>query len=141
MGAQRNAVSADRAQPEIAQLKKGRLQDKIKTLKAQMQGLKALEARMLASPDNQLSLTDPDARSMKNRDGGVVGFNVQSAVDAKHHLIVAHEATNQGVDRDLRWTMAEQAREATDVEDLTVVADRDRSSRKSLVSKRAGDGF
>ena len=55
---------------------------------------------MNASPDQQVSLTDPDARSMKNREGGIVGYNVQTAVDAEHHLIVAHEVVTDGVDRD-----------------------------------------
>jgi hypothetical protein len=69
--------TADRAEPEIAELKKKRLQDKIAALKQQMEQLKQLEVQMLASPDQQLSLTDPDARSMKSRDGGIVGYNVQ----------------------------------------------------------------
>ncbi len=116
--------TADRAEPEAAELKKGRLQEKIASLKEQMQRLKTLEAQMLASPDQQLSLTDPDARSMKSRDGGIVGYNVQTAVDAKNHLIVAHEVITEGVDRDQLARMAEQAREATDIEALTVVADR-----------------
>ena len=71
-----------------------------------------------------MSLTDPDARSMKNRDGGVVGYNVQAAVDAQHHLIVAHEVVTDGIDRDQLAPMAEQAREATGMDELTVVADR-----------------
>jgi len=104
--------SADRNEPEVAQLKKARLQDKIEALKQQMQQLKEFEAQMLASPDQQLSLTDPDARSMKCRDGGIVGYNVQTAVDAQHHLIVAHDVVTEGVDRDLLSTMAEQARTA-----------------------------
>ena len=116
--------TADRADPEVADLKKGRLQDKIAALKEQMQRLKALEARMLASPDQQLSLTDPDARSMKSRDGGIVGYNVQTAVEAKHHLIVAHEVITEGVDRDQLAPMAEQARAAMGIAELTVVADR-----------------
>jgi transposase len=116
--------TADRAEPEVAQLKKGRLQDKISALRQQMQKLKALEGQMLASPDQQLSLTDPDARSMKSRESGIVGYNVQTAVDTKHHLIVAHEVVTQGVDRDQLAHMAEQAREATGKEQLTVVADR-----------------
>jgi len=116
--------TADRAEPEVAELKKGRLQDKIAALKEQMMQLKTLEAQMLASPDQQLSLTDPDARSMKNRDGGIVGYNVQTAVDTKHHLIVAHEVINAGIDREQLTPMAEQAREATGSEALTVVADR-----------------
>ena len=116
--------TADRAEPEIAELKKGRLQDKIAALKQQMEQLKQLEVQMLASPDQQLSLTDADARSMKSRDGGIVGYNVQIAVDAQHHLIVAHEVITDGVDRDQLAPMAEQAREATGIKDLTVVADR-----------------
>jgi transposase len=116
--------TADRAEPEVAQMKKERLQDKIEALKQQMRQLKELQAQMLASADQQLSLTDPDARSMKSRDGGIVGYNVQTAVDAQHHLIVAHEVINEGIDRDQLSRVAEQAREATGVQDLTVVADR-----------------
>src|SRR4030095_6204095 len=116
--------TADRAEPEVAELKKGRLQDKIAALQEQMQRLKMLEAQMLASPDQQLSLTDPDARSMKSRDGGIVGYNVQTAVDAKHHLIVAHEVVTAGIDREQLTPMAEQARAATGIDALTVGADR-----------------
>ena len=116
--------TADRAEPEMAELKKGHLQDKIAALKEQMQRLKVLEAQMLERPDQQLSLTDPDARSMKSRDGGIVGYNVQTAVDAKHHLIVAHEVVTAGIDRDQLTPMAERAREATGIDEPTVVADR-----------------
>jgi transposase len=116
--------TADRAEPEVAALKKGRLQDKIEALKQQMERLRAIETQMNASPDKQVSLTDPDARSMKNREGGIVGYNVQTAVDAEHHLIVAHEVINEGVDRDQLSTMAEKAKAALGAEELTVVADR-----------------
>jgi transposase len=116
--------TADRAEPEVAALKKGRLQEKIEALKQQMERLKAIEAQLNASPDKQVSLTDPDARSMKNREGGIVGYNVQTAVDAEHHLIVAHEVINEGVDRDQLSTMAERAKEAIGTDGLTVVADR-----------------
>lgn len=116
--------TADRAEPEVAALKKGQLQDKIAALKQQMQQLKVIESQMHASAELQVSLTDPDARSMKNRDGGIVGYNVQAAVDAQHHLIVAHEVITEGVDRDQLAPMAQRAREATGIEALTVVADR-----------------
>ncbi|MGH8610752.1 MAG: IS1182 family transposase [Gammaproteobacteria bacterium] len=118
--------SADREEPEIAEPKTTRLKDKIETLRQQMQKLKELEVRMLETPDQQLSLTDPDARSMatSGRGTGMVGYNVQTAVDAKHHLIVAHEVTNVGHDRDQLSSMAKQARTAMGSEDLTVVADR-----------------
>jgi len=116
--------TADRAEPEVAELKKERLQEKIVALKQQMQRLQQFDVELRASPDQQLSLTDPDARSMKSRDGSIVGYNVQAAVDAKHHLIVAHEVVNDGVDRDQLAPMSERAREATGVETLTAVADR-----------------
>jgi transposase len=116
--------TADRQEPEIAQAKAGRLNEKIAALKTQMQQLREIETRLAQSPDGQLSLTDPDARSMKTRGTGVVGYNVQTAVDARHHLIVAHEVTNAGIDRNLLSGMAKQAREAIGGDDLTVIADR-----------------
>jgi transposase len=116
--------TADRQEPTIAKAKTERLQDKIAALKEQMQILKQVEVRLNATPDKQVSLTDPDARSMKTRGTGVVGYNVQVAVDAKHHLIVAHEVTNNGIDRDQLTSMAKLARKEMGVEKLTAVADR-----------------
>ena len=116
--------SADREESSIAELKTARLEDKIAALKKEMSHLKELEMQMLAAPDKQLSLTDPDARSMKTRGTGIVGYNVQTAVDTKHHLIVTHEVTNKGSDRSQLFNMAKQARTAIDAQNLTVVADR-----------------
>jgi transposase len=126
--------TADRSEPEMAELKKGHLRDKIAALKEQMQRLKAIEAQMRASPDQQVSLTDPDARSMKSRDGGIVGYNVQTAVDAKNHLIIAHEVTNEGVDRGLLAAMASEARAALGSEELTVIADRGYFNGKEILA-------
>ena len=116
--------TADRQEPAVAQLRTERLQDKITALKAQMTALKAIEVQLEATPDKQISLTDPDARSMKTRGTGIVGYNVQTAVEAKHHLIVAHEVTNIGIDRDQLSLMAKLARAAMGVEELTAIADR-----------------
>ena len=116
--------SADRSEPELAQLKKGRLQEKIAALKRQMQELKAVEAQLREHPDEQVSLTDPDARSMKTRGTGMVGYNAQTAVDANTHMIVAHEVVNEGIDRDQLTPMTEKAQQATGIKDLTVLADR-----------------
>jgi transposase len=118
--------TADRTQSEVAEPKAVRLKDKIEKLKEQMQGLKEMEQRLRDAPDGQVSLTDPAARSMatSGRGTGVVGYNVQTEVDDKHHLIVAHEVTNVSNDRTQLASMAQQAREATGIENLTVVADR-----------------
>jgi transposase len=116
--------TADRQEPSVAQVKAERLQDKIAALKEQMKQLKEIGVQLDQAPDKQISLADPDARSMKTRGTGIVGYNVQTAVDAKHHLIVAHEVTNIGIDRDQLSSMSKQARTAMGVRDLTVIADR-----------------
>lgn len=116
--------TADRQEPTIAQAKTERLQDKIAALKEQMKVLKDIEVQLNQTPGKQISLTDPDARSMKTRGTGIVGYNVQTAVDTKHHLIVAHEVTNVGIDRDQLTSMAKQARTAMGIQDLTAIADR-----------------
>jgi len=112
----------DRAEPAPDDAKT--LQDKVAKLREEMARLKKLEVRMLEAPDQQLSLTDPDARSMNSRGSGVVGYNVQSAVDAKHHLIVAHEVSKVGSDRQQLSTMAKQAKAILGTKKLTVVADK-----------------
>jgi transposase len=79
-----------------------------------------------AAPDGQISLTDPNARSMatSGKGTGVVGYNVQIAVEAKHHLIVAHEVTNLGHDRGQLSPRAIQAKEALGRGAITTIADR-----------------
>ena len=106
--------TADRQEGEIAEGKSVRLKEKIVALREQMQAFQGLEKELLATADQQISLTDPDARSMatRGRGSGIVGYNVQTAVDAKHHLIVAHEVTNVGNDRTQLSKMAEQAKTA-----------------------------
>jgi len=119
--------TADRQEPsEALAMKVTRLQEKIAKLREEMKRLEAIEARRQVSPDGQISLTDPDARSMatSGRGSGVVGYNVQAAVETGHHLIVAHEVTNVGNDRGQLSGMSEKAREALGAEDLDVVADR-----------------
>ena len=119
--------SADRQEPSRARtMTTERLNSKIETLKDEMQRLQKLEAQMLATPGQQISLTDPDARSMatSGRGSGMVAYNVQSAVDTTHHLIVAHEVTNSGSDRSQLSTMAKQAKTALKTDKLDVVADR-----------------
>ena len=100
------------------------LEDQVAALREEMARLKKLEVRMLKAPDKQLSLTDPDARSMHSRGSGMVGYNVQSAVDSQHHLIIAHEVTNIGSDRNQLARMAKQAKAVMGHETLDVVADR-----------------
>ena len=119
--------TADLQEPsEALAAKTAHLKEKLAKLESEMQRLAAMEKQMLASPDQQISLTDPDSRSMatSGRGSGVVGYNVQVAVDTKNHLIVTHEVTNVGSDRAQLANMGRQAREALGVDKLEAVADR-----------------
>ena len=134
--------SADRQEASLArETKIERLTDKIAKLKQEMQRLKALEVEMLASPDQQLSLTDPDARSMatSGRGSGIVGYNVQIAVDTKHHLIPTHEVVNEGTDRAQLSPMSKKTKEDLGTETLDAVADRGYfDSQQILACSQAG---
>ncbi len=134
--------TADRHEPsEALAAKTARLKEKIARLGQEMQRLEVLERELLASPDQQISLTDPDARSMatSGRGSGVVGYNVQVAVETEHHLIVAHEVTNVGSDRAQLSAMGKEAKAALDVERLQAVADRGYwDSEEILACEQAG---
>ena len=116
----------DRKEAPRSVRKAVRLKERIATLKEEMRRMEGLQKQMKASADGQVSLTDPDARSMasQGKGTGIVGYNVQTAVDAQHHLIVTHDVTNIGSDRDQLYKMAVNAREAMGTEELTAVADR-----------------
>ncbi len=103
-----------------------RLKEKLIKLEEEVKRLKAIEKVMLATPDQQVSFTDPDSRSMatSGRGSGMVGYNVQAAVDTTNHLIVAHEVTDVGTDKSQLANMANQAKAALEAESLKAVADR-----------------
>jgi len=134
--------TADRQEPsETLALKTTRLKEKLAKLESEMQRLAAIEKQMLTSPDQQISLTDPDSRSMatSGRGSGVVGYNVQVAVDTKHHLIVTHEVTNVGTDRSQLANVAKETKTTLEATSLDVVADRGYfSSGQILACEEAG---
>jgi transposase len=118
--------TADRQEDELAELRTTRINERLAKLRERMRELKAMEQAVAVAPDKQISLTDPDARAMAThgKGTGMVGYNVQAAVDTMHHVIVAHEVTNIGHDRTQLANMGEQARQAMGTTDLTVLADR-----------------
>ena len=134
--------TANRQEPsEALKAKTNRLTEKIEKLKDQMQRLEILKVKMLATPDQQISLTDPDARSMatSGRGSGVVGYNAQVAVETTHHLIITHEVTNDGTDRSQLSAMAKLAKATLGVENLDAVADRGYfDSEEILACENAG---
>jgi len=122
----RDLDTADRQEGEAATARSERLKEKVERLREQMKMLQAMAGRVEAAPDGQVSLTDPDARSMatSGRGSGIVGYNLQSAVEAEHHLIVAHDVVMTGSDREQLAAMAAKAKAAMGVAKLDALADR-----------------
>ena len=134
--------TADRQEPsEALAAKTEQLKEKIGRLKQEMVRLEGLKARMLATPDRQISLTDPDARSMatSGRGSGVVGYNVQASVEIDHHLIVAHDVTNVGTDRAQLSPMSKKTKAVLGVDELDVVADRGYFSSLEILACHEAD--
>ena len=129
--------SADRqgAAP-VAEARTTRLREKVEKLRTEMQRMQALAKEVEAAPAQQISLTDPDARSMatSGKGTGTVGYNVQTAVDARHRLIVEHQVTNVGNDRSQLAAMAKRARVAMQADHLDVVADRGYFNGEEIVA-------
>src|SRR5262245_9049132 len=134
--------TADRQEPsEALASKTTHLKEKLVKLKEEMGKLAAYEKQMLATPDQQISLTDPDSRSMatSGRGSGVVGYNVQVAVDTEHHLIVTHKVTNSGSDRAQLSKIASEAKDVLGVDKLEAIADRGYfNGEQILACERAG---
>ena len=119
-------ATADRIDSSIHREKKERLNNKIKKIEAEIEKIKKIGTLIDEGPDEQVSLTDPDCRSMrtKSKSSGVVGYNVQAAVDSHNHLIVAHEVTNTGSDRAQLHKLSEMAKQATGHKQIEALADR-----------------
>jgi len=117
---------ADREASDVPEVRVDQIREKIAGLRRQMQFLKGMAEQVDDAPDRQVSLTDPDARSMSTsgRGTGIVGYNVQAVVDAEHHLIIAHEVVNEGHDRTQLAPMSRQAKDAIGADEITVLADR-----------------
>ena len=133
--------TADLQEPsEALAAKTAHLKEKLAKLASELQRLKAIEKEMLASPDQQISLADPDLRSMatSGRGSGVVGYDVQVAVDTEHHLIVTHEVTNIGTDRSQLAKIASQAKDVLHADHLDAVADRGYFNSTEIFGVRAG---
>jgi len=126
--------SADRQETASSKLKVERLEKKISRLKEEVQYLNNIERVLESTPDKQISITDPDARSMKTRGAGVVGYNVQAAVDTSSHIILAHEVTNIGADKGQLFNMSKQAKDITGSDNLRVVADRGYYNSEEIVT-------
>lgn len=126
---------ADRQDTKESRNTKVRLKERLAKVEEEAKRLELLEKELLETPDQQLSLTDPDARIMatRGRSSVMVGYNVQTAVDTENHLIIAHEVTNVGHDRTQLANMAKQAKALLERDELKVVADRGYYSGREIL--------
>ena len=118
-----------------------RVNKKLTHFKKEADNLRTIERRMDATGETQVSLSDPDCRAMAttSKQPRVVGYNVQSVVETKHHLIVAHEVTNHGYDRDALSMMARAAKDVMARETIEAVADKGYYSGEEIVAaEKAG---
>jgi len=123
-------------QSDIQGTKIERLKDKLARVRQEVQRLEGIAEGLKDMPDGQLSLSDPDARSMATRGKGtgLVGYNVQTAVDTQVHMIVAHEVINIGNDRAQLSPMAKAAKMVLKVDKLEAIADRGYFSGDELLA-------
>lgn len=133
--------TADRQEDDVAEMRTTRLNERIAALRQQMRSLQTMAKQVETAPDRQVSLTDPDARAMAThgKGTGLVGYNVQAAVDTESHIVVAHEVTNLGHDRTQLANMGRQAKEAAGASSITVLADRGYFSGEEVLACEAQD--
>jgi transposase len=115
--------AADAAEPNPVQPTAAQLQQKIAHLQQRRQQNTQRLEQLQTSGQSQVSLTDPDSRSMKVGQGTDVCYNVQTAVDAKHKLIVEHQVTNAVTDMGQLTPVAVAAQQTLGVAQLEVLAD------------------
>ena len=131
----RKLDAVDEEEPEIREITSKELERKIASMEKRMDELNRIKAAVEAHPDKQISLTDADSRSMAKAGGGsIVGYNVQAAADSKHHLIPAHEVTNDTTDRQQLTSMAEQAKEALDGESQDEATDENEQEQLTVLA-------
>ncbi|MEO0385571.1 MAG: IS1182 family transposase [Pseudomonadota bacterium] len=129
---------ADMQEGDLAEAKAERLREKIATMKAKLSQLRQREVQVEQSPDHQVSLTDLDARAMAtSMKTGMVGYNVHTAVDTDHHLIVTRAVTNIVSDKPQLSSMAAKAKAAMGRDELDVIADRGYFSGEEIVACEA----
>lgn len=115
--------AGDTAEGHEEKLTRPQLEEKIAALREKMEWHEELRGRLEDEEEKQLSTTDPDARKMHAAQGTVIGYNAQSAVDAKHKLIVAEDVINEGTDVQQLANVATEAKQTLAVDQLEVVAD------------------
>ncbi len=115
---------ADQQQvPGSGPLTAAQLQDKIQQLKERKAGVEQKLQTLDQLGQTQLSTTDPDTRGMKGAKGHVVGYNVQGAVDAKHHLLAHTSLTNSVTDQGQLAVVAQAAKEQLQIQSADIVVD------------------
>jgi len=121
---------------EVRAAKIANLAHRSDRIRQEIQHLQDMDRALKDAPDSQISLTDPDARSMATsaRGSGFVGYNVQAAADTETHLIVTHDVINEGHDREQLSPMAKEAKAALERDEISVLADKGYFSGREILA-------
>ncbi len=115
------------------------LQDKIEYQNQKKAQYKAVEQELKDSGQSQISKVDPDARSVVlHRNIVHVGYNVQAGTDAKHKLFV-NAQTGSVNDTHALASMAIEAKELLEVEQMKVLADKGYTTGKQIATCTANN--
>ncbi len=130
-------VRIDRQEEGEARAEKiANLAQRSNRIRQEIQRLQDMDRALKNAPDSQISLTDPDARSMATsaKGSGFVGYNAQAAADTETHLIVTHDVINAGHDREQLSPMAKEAKAALGRDEMSAVADRGYFSGREILA-------
>lgn len=108
------------------------LEEKLKKARERLAKYEAYQKQMEESGVSQLSLTDADARLMKDKNGFAVSYNPQTAVDSETHLIRDFEMTNRVTDHGMLAPTMERIREENPEEILEIVADKGYEQKEDM---------
>lgn len=127
----------DRADQEekrapVMDIKPEDMPQKLEQIRERVAKYKGYQKRMKETGETQILETDPECRTIHTKEGQLPAYNIQTAVDDRHHLIVSFETTNANTDQGLLDQMAEQTKEEMGVETIEVLADKGYESRQDI---------
>ena len=116
----------------VMDIKPEDMPQKLEQIRERVAKYKGYQKRMKETGETQILETDPECRTIHTKEGQLPAYNIQTAVDDRHHLIVSFETTNANTDQGLLDQMAEQTKEEMGVETIEVLADKGYESRQDI---------
>lgn len=126
-------MDEEEAQEGAGSLSREEIEEKLKKVRERLERYEGYQKLMEETGISQLSLTDPDAKLMKSKNGFIVAYNPQTAVDSETHLIRDFEMTNRVTDHGLLDSVIKGIRKETEGEILETDVDKGYEDEKDLI--------